>query len=785
MSPGFGRGKFGDGGFGEWNWSRYAFVEGIPDIYLQMDEEDGDGLLRGLLESVSPSMDAARRKIRDYDILSDPLKCPTENDFKRDIRVLKAIDLGDGTSRVFVSEGEDVDKLSDVTPGMNILDSRGMRFRILQINSSDAPDKHDDPPTDPDTSSKTGKNVIVRNISFANIELVPYVSGDIVEDEDISSSSPPIDGNNEGPYSFAVSNPPVARNRVEVAWLEDNVRKIGYFNNDGAPAGDLSGVSSIDYDTGDITILNDSEEPIDSWSVRVTYTIEDSDPDEDAQIRAQNILTFLGKDYGLDVDVNDPDHLQRSYVYHSHALWDDKGTADGYANFGKMAGYRISVVALNKISETWLDTIPGESLFEIPEGSGNFFTDIDPNRQLFDEVKADVTPLDLLCTEDDYPEVTQSVFIENVELVHHEGTRSVNKVTASTSSMHESFGEHGTFTDSDGADFNVRDFSVEGTDRFSFIVSGITTPSEGSGTVTWKVFRAVPEFTIDDSHIKDIGIDQLGGEGRRYRITREFSDPYIASVGNWVLIDSDGIQYDLEKFRNISGDDYRMEIISDSKPSEGLANIFYRCPIVTDCTYCRASGIIIRITPDEILDHPESMGGDPLGRLIARMSQMVPIHVRILVFAFDPGPSVASFNITAFSEIIEDSESLDNYTAFYDTDNFSELWDKEGTLADSYNADSLPISVTSEVTVSVTSDPPDAGFSHTVNGYSAEFTDDSTPYTGVPIVRWNWDFDDGRFSSEQNPTHVYEENGTYSVTLTITDANNKKDSYTDSVSISA
>ncbi|MGB3459823.1 MAG: PKD domain-containing protein, partial [Halobacteriota archaeon] len=49
------------------------------------------------------------------------------------------------------------------------------------------------------------------------------------------------------------------------------------------------------------------------------------------------------------------------------------------------------------------------------------------------------------------------------------------------------------------------------------------------------------------------------------------------------------------------------------------------------------------------------------------------------------------------------------------------------------------------------------------------FTDKTTggkkPYT------YDWDFDDGNSSNAQNPTHHYGKNGTYNVTLTVTDSN--------------
>ena len=49
-----------------------------------------------------------------------------------------------------------------------------------------------------------------------------------------------------------------------------------------------------------------------------------------------------------------------------------------------------------------------------------------------------------------------------------------------------------------------------------------------------------------------------------------------------------------------------------------------------------------------------------------------------------------------------------------------------------------------------------------------QFTDTSTDPDGE-IVAWLWDFGDGTTSTEQNPTHRYEQGGVYTVTLTVTD----------------
>lgn len=49
-----------------------------------------------------------------------------------------------------------------------------------------------------------------------------------------------------------------------------------------------------------------------------------------------------------------------------------------------------------------------------------------------------------------------------------------------------------------------------------------------------------------------------------------------------------------------------------------------------------------------------------------------------------------------------------------------------------------------------------------------QFTDSSST-TSVSIVSWSWDFGDGSTSTDQEPLHDYYANGTYTVTLTVTD----------------
>jgi PKD repeat protein len=52
-------------------------------------------------------------------------------------------------------------------------------------------------------------------------------------------------------------------------------------------------------------------------------------------------------------------------------------------------------------------------------------------------------------------------------------------------------------------------------------------------------------------------------------------------------------------------------------------------------------------------------------------------------------------------------------------------------------------------------------------GTAVQFTDQSSVASGS-IIQWNWDFDDGTTSNQQNPSHLYAASGTYNVSLSVT-----------------
>lgn len=65
---------------------------------------------------------------------------------------------------------------------------------------------------------------------------------------------------------------------------------------------------------------------------------------------------------------------------------------------------------------------------------------------------------------------------------------------------------------------------------------------------------------------------------------------------------------------------------------------------------------------------------------------------------------------------------------------------------------------------------------------TVQFYDDSTDSDGW-IVGWYWDFGDNWTSNQQNPTHQYDDDGTYTVTLTVTDNDGLSDDRSKSITI--
>jgi hypothetical protein len=85
-----------------------------------------------------------------------------------------------------------------------------------------------------------------------------------------------------------------------------------------------------------------------------------------------------------------------------------------------------------------------------------------------------------------------------------------------------------------------------------------------------------------------------------------------------------------------------------------------------------------------------------------------------------------------------------------------------------------------------TNTPPNASFTFSCTDLSCTFSDTSSDPDGGSIGARSWSFGDGSISTAQNPSHSYAADGTYDVTLTVTDTDGgATGSTTQSVTVTA
>lgn len=119
-----------------------------------------------------------------------------------------------------------------------------------------------------------------------------------------------------------------------------------------------------------------------------------------ATLRPEALIGFLGKDYGLTIDQHDAEVFQRCFARNAFQWLSLKGIQRAYRIIGLVAGYDVVAYRLWSLPNPPPSFIPASNLFEVPDGSGVWFTDLDPRTPVFDEVAADVIPTDVMCWED-------------------------------------------------------------------------------------------------------------------------------------------------------------------------------------------------------------------------------------------------------------------------------------------------------------------------------------------------------------------------------------------------
>jgi len=92
----------------------------------------------------------------------------------------------------------------------------------------------------------------------------------------------------------------------------------------------------------------------------------------------EDILRHLGTTIDTVVDEAEPKEFARSLVNNAVLFYRIKGTEDSYRLRGKISGYDVDVSNLYHIYPMYVPFLDPDDVIEIPPGSGEFFTAIEP-----------------------------------------------------------------------------------------------------------------------------------------------------------------------------------------------------------------------------------------------------------------------------------------------------------------------------------------------------------------------------------------------------------------------
>ena len=297
-------------------------------------------------------------------------------------------------------------------------------------------------------------------------------------------------------------------------------------------------------------------------------------PTGDAILQPPPLIGLFGKDFDVTLDHHDPEVFQRSMVRNAWQLYSMKGAQKAYDVVGKMAGYEVVALPLWRVDPV-PSSIPSSHVFEMPVGSGMYYTDYPPARPLFDSVAADVVPLDMFCWEE--PDWTT------------DGITPPPGPLPDGTSVQEALGSY------------TQGLSITATTNLG---GGLWRITVNGGADLWPI----------------------AGFGQWYAT---FTD--VGADAGQFWLESNPV--------DLGGGSWTFEVMAGTAPTFGTTvDLDYGCQEETTCDYCKASLIRIEVRPTEILNEPAALLDGILERLRDRILAIVPINVRIADIVHIVGP---------------------------------------------------------------------------------------------------------------------------------------------------
>ena len=257
---------------------------------------------------------------------------------------------------------------------------------------------------------------------------------------------------------------------------------------------------------------------------------------------APPLIGYLAKDFDINDDENESEDVRRATLAHITAFLGWKAAERSYRVRGEVAGFDVVSQGLFGIATRFAAFLPSDHTYELPSGSGRYYTDLEPRSLRYDDIAADVIdavdiPWIYAGTLGDSP---AKVFADNV------GTYIVTSVTPLTPTELEAltlpFGYRvvGTMSAADKGQFGV----TAGSGVFSIVEDATSDESiiefdESYADPVWTLVVAVSAAPpLGNYHIKyfpDVvdSCEWCRAHMLRFEITpttetlAHYSDPYL------------------------------------------------------------------------------------------------------------------------------------------------------------------------------------------------------------------------------------------------------------------
>lgn len=101
-----------------------------------------------------------------------------------------------------------------------------------------------------------------------------------------------------------------------------------------------------------------------TWELRTATLVGDS---TQVDARASSMIVDLAPDFGIDIDTQESESRQRSWLRNVTRWVDIKGHADSYRIIGAISGFNIQVFHLFRVAPSLFDLLPGSNEYELGE----------------------------------------------------------------------------------------------------------------------------------------------------------------------------------------------------------------------------------------------------------------------------------------------------------------------------------------------------------------------------------------------------------------------------------